>query len=234
MSNSIKEIREELERTLDTNGALELALLPSGPASSVLDDFKSLQIGINPLWKKLEDRARRGAGTPVDLGLSVLWSSRNVGAASGELPGKYVGWADRTGEKTSTDAKDYPSASPLHRISGTSYDIARHLWAESWRLPTRDEVRELIEKCQWYWTVINNVPGVQIVGSTGNSIFLPAAGNRYGTEYEEAYYAGRYWTGDIFPNEKTRAYCLEFDQQGPVIASMARHIGMCIRPVLNK
>lgn len=232
MSNSIKEIREELERTLDTNGALELSLLPSGPASSVLEDIKSLQIEINPLWKKLEERARRGAGTPVDLGLSVLWSSRNVGATSGELPGKYVGWADRTGEKMSTELKNYPP--PQLQISGSHDDIARHLWAESWRLPTRDEVKELIERCQWFWTVINSVPGVQIVGSTGNSIFLPAGGNRYGTEYEDAYYVGRYWTGDLNADETTRAYCLEFDQQGPIIASMARYIGMCVRPVLKK
>ena len=37
-----------------------------------------------------EERIRRGTAEPVDLGLSVLWASHNIGARSSEQPGVYA------------------------------------------------------------------------------------------------------------------------------------------------
>lgn len=43
---------------------------------------------------------------------------------------------------------------------------------DGWRLPTEDELMELIDKCTWTW----NDNGYNIVGPNGRSIFLPADG----------------------------------------------------------
>ena len=230
MTHSLSDIHAMLLQTLDRDGIIDIQTVQCDGDDSVLDG----SIEVVPLWQLYEDRQRRGTGVPVDLGLSVLWSSRNVGASSGELSGFYVGWADRSGRQNSTTPDDYPSTDPPLHISGTEYDIARYLWAETWRIPTKDEMEELLRMCQWYWTSINGVPGFQIVGRTGNSIFLPAAGSRFGTDYEDAYYYGRYWTSELCQNEPRRAYLLEISQQGTEIITMARHIGMSIRPVLDK
>ena len=40
---------------------------------------------------------------PIDLGLSVKWASWNVGASSPEDYGGLYGWADPTGNNTSTN-----------------------------------------------------------------------------------------------------------------------------------
>ena len=230
MTRTLYDIHAFLRQTLDGDGILDIQAVPCDSTNSILNG----SIEIMPLWQLNEERLRRGTGVPVDLGLSVLWSSRNVGAQSGEQPGYYVGWGDKTGCKTSIFPDDYPSANPPMNISGTEHDIARDLWAETWRIPTKDEMKELLQQCQWYWTVINGVPGFQIIGRTGNSIFLPAAGSRFGTDHEDAYYYGRYWTSELCQNEPRRAYLLEISQQGPELITMARHIGMSIRPVLDK
>lgn len=230
MSQQLKEIRDFLKGTLDIDDFLAYSLVECGREGCVRDS-RSDTI---PLWMLRKERLRRGTGIPVDLGLSVLWSSRNVGAVSGEQPGYYVGWADPSGKKTSVRNEDYPSSEPPCDIDGTEYDMARQMWKETWRIPTVDEMRELIQNCRWFWTVIKGVPGYQVMGSTGNSIFLPAAGNRYGAEYEDAYYYGKYWTASRSEKNSKMACMLEFSQQGIDVGIIARCTGLCIRPVLEK
>ena len=232
MSQTLSEIFETLKQAREGYGILDLFPCNCSGVDSILED----EVELPPLWWINEERLRRGTGVPVDLGLSVLWSSRNVGATSGELPGLYVGWGATSGSQTSINIDDYPHYNPPKDIGGSDYDIAREMWAETWRLPTRAEMQELIQKCQWRWTFINGVPGVQIIGRNGASIFLPAVGDHYGTEYEDAYYYGRYWTSELRTDsdEKRQAIALEFSQMGPEIVPLVRHMGLNVRPVLEK
>lgn len=232
MSQTLSEIFETLKKAREGYGILDIFPADCWSDDSVLGN----EVEIIPQWRISEERQRRGTGVPVDLGLSVLWSSRNVGATSGELPGLYVGWGDEGGNLKTINVDDYPCADPPEDIGGSEHDIARHRWAESWRLPTRAEMQELIQKCQWRWTMINNVPGAQIIGNNGASIFLPAAGDRYGNEYEDAYYYGRYWTSELRPDsdEQRQAFAMEFSQMGPEIVPLVRHMGLSVRPVLEK
>lgn len=232
MSQTLSEIFETLTKSREGYGILDISPAYCMGEDSILDE----EVILLPEWWIEKERQRRGTGVPVDLGLSVLWSSRNVGAVSGEQPGLYIGWGDITGRQTSTDPDDYPDSDPPEDISGTEFDIAREMWAETWRLPTRAEIKELIQKCQWRWTVIKGIPGAQIIGRNGNSIFLPAAGDRYGTDYEDTYYYGRYWTSELRTDgeDNRRAFLLEFSQMGPDIVSLVRHMGMSVRPVLEK
>ena len=168
----------------------------------------------------------------VDLGLSVKWANCNVGASSPEEYGGLYGWGDPTGENRSTNLDDYPSANPPNNISGTRYDIARAKWGGSWRLPTLEEFEELHSKCKWElkwdrvmvrerkWiffevdreveTGYKGVNGYKVTGPNGNSIFFPAAGNRYG---EDVYYRGSrgdYWSGSLYTSNSVCVNSLIF------------------------
>lgn len=230
MPQVLADIHAMLRHAVQDDEIIDYMLEDCLSEKSILDNTEQ----IIPLWMLKKERQRRGTGVPVDLGLSVLWSSRNVGAPTGDKPGCYVGWADASGQKTTTHIDEYPQGEVPSSIEGTEYDIARTKWAESWRIPTKKEMQELIQECQWYWTIIQGVPGYQIVGRTGNSIFLPAAGNRYGTDYEDAYCYGRYWTSELNEKKSNLAYLLEFSQQERDIVSMARCTGVNIRPVMSK
>jgi len=133
---------------------------------------------------------------PVDLGLSVKWAAFNIGASSPEKSGGLYGWADPTGNNRSTDENIYPSSIPPQNISGTQYDIALAKWGRGWRLPTSTECEELVANCKWTWLTFKGVKGMKVTGSTGNSIFLPAAGLRYDiTATTDKNKVGYYWSG---------------------------------------
>jgi hypothetical protein len=166
----------------------------------------------------------------VDLGLSVRWASYNVGATKPEEYGGYYGWADPTGTNTSTNV--YTSENSPINISGTEYDIARAKWGVNWRLPTDAEVQELFNSCTWTWTTQKGVNGYKVVGKNGNSIFLPAAGNRYGTAMDLVGAYGEYWSGILSDNIYSAIH-LSFNSGGYGLATSNCFFGLSVRPVFN-
>jgi hypothetical protein len=167
---------------------------------------------------------------PVDLGLSVKWASFNVGASKPEEYGGYFGWADPTGEKTSTSNNDYPSANQPENISGTEYDAAHVHWGDSWRLPTREEQQELVNQAVWTKTSLNNVEGYRVTGPNGNSIFLPAGGGRIGTTIHYRVSGADFWSGTLSSNTD-EAYYMWFYGGRQAVEDLPRHYGFSIRPV---
>ena len=88
----------------------------------------------------------------VDLGLSVKWATCNVGANKPEKYGKYY-----TIKKT-------------QKLSNSK-----------WRVPTIEEIKEMLANCDYKWTTQNGVNGGLFTSKkNGNSIFFPAGGYRYG------------------------------------------------------
>jgi hypothetical protein len=170
----------------------------------------------------------------VDLGLSVKWASCNVGATKPEGYGGLYGWADPSGTKTSANLDDYPSANPPSNISGTEYDMARARWGGNWRLPTKAEMQELVDSCTWTWTTQNGVNGYKVAGKNGNSIFLPAAGGRFGTDMSYVGTDGYYWSGTLDECDADDAYSLNFDNNGyHSVIFISRSIGFTVRPVVE-
>ena len=114
-------------------------------------------------------------------------------------------------------------------ISGNvNYDAARANWGGTWRLPTKTEMQELIDKCTWTWTTQNGVKGYKVTGPNGNSIFLPDANSSHG-------YYGCYWSST--PDEDygvDYAYGLNFKDGSPDMNLLyARYYGHSVRPVLE-
>ena len=109
----------------------------------------------------------------VDLGLSVMWATCNIGANSPEEYGDYFAW----GEAETKPEYTYENSVTYGTDNYIFHDAAVENWGGSWRMPTSDEYRELIGKCTWLWTSINGTKGYKVTSKkNGNSIFLPAAG----------------------------------------------------------
>lgn len=113
----------------------------------------------------------------VDLGLpsGTKWATCNVGANTPEEYGDFYAWGETETKSEYTKENCVTCGESIDDISGNpNYDVARAKWGGSWRMPTKEEIIELIENCTWKWTVQNNVSGYKVTGSNGNSIFLPA------------------------------------------------------------
>lgn len=118
----------------------------------------------------------------VDMGLSVKWASKNLGAETIQDRGKAYYWGDPTGESW------FKGENPPACISGTEYDIARAKLGGTWRLPTIDECYELMSQCFCMPYVSNGVQGMLVIGKKGDNIFLPYY------SYESSM---NFWTGTL-------------------------------------
>lgn len=148
----------------------------------------------------------------VDLGLSVKWATCNIGASSPSDYGDYYAWGETSTKKNYGgntyiwygSEEDPYMLGKMSGIQNSIYDVAHIKWGESWRLPTKDEIQELITKCTWNWTFVNGVLGYKVC-RMGRSIFLPAsAAKGYPTNYKLKY--GCYLSSNA--DDKLESYCI--------------------------
>ncbi|MCQ2204265.1 MAG: fibrobacter succinogenes major paralogous domain-containing protein [Bacteroidales bacterium] len=170
-----------------------------------------------------------GNASMVDLGLSVRWANCNVGASSPEEFGSYFAWGE-TSTKTTYDWSSYvlcagsdttitKYCTDVYYGNGTkdglttlstANDVATIVKGSMWRMPTKEEINELITICTWTWTQKNDVYGYEVKGPSGNSIFLPAAGYMIdgNVRYQGSY--GHYWSNTLGDVSSSSAYAIFF------------------------
>ena len=188
----------------------------------------------------------------VDLGLpsGLKWATCNVGASSPEDYGGYYAWGEIE-EKSNYDWSTYKWCNGSYNTqtkycTSSSYgtvdnktvldpedDVAHVKWGGSWRMPTLDEQKELLNNCTWKWTTRNGVNGYTVTGPNGNSIFLPAAGYRNGTGVLSRGSYGGYWSSSLRSNYSRSAYGLGFASGGRDWYDDGRCIGQSVRPVCD-
>lgn len=192
----------------------------------------------------------------VDLGLSVLWATCNVGANKPEDYGDYFSWGE-TSTKINFSLINYIY---YNRKGGfykynewdishynmtklePSDDAASVNWGGSWRMPDNTEWQELKNNCKFIWTKHNGVKGCEVFGPNGNSIFLPAAGGYY-YDNDKIRYKGKrcqYWLSDLTLTIGKGPYSFQirddkhFGSALPITERHNRHEGFTIRPVCPK
>ena len=112
-------------------------------------------------------------------------------------------------------------------------DAAQVKLGGKWRMPTADELRELITGCTWEWTVLNKVNGYKVSGKkpgyTDRWIFIPCAGSRQGFHLEYDTQICELWTASI-DTEQFGAFALSAGESVKCLTS-SRRLGCPIRPV---
>lgn len=152
----------------------------------------------------------------VDLALpsGTLWAERNVGADSPEEYGDYFAWGE-TSSKSTYDWNTYKwckgSYNNLtkyctssrygtvdHKITLDLEDDAAYVnMGKEWRMPTMDELEELITKCTWIWITQNDTIGYKVIGPNNNHIFLPVAGYLSDSAFYCVGREGFYWSSSL-------------------------------------
>ena len=180
----------------------------------------------------------------VDLGLpsGLKWATCNVGATSPEDYGDYFAWGE-TSPKVVYDWDtylhwndldgdgycDYGEPTINSDISGNvQYDAATANWGGNWRMPTKDEMQELVDHCEWEWTQVNGVNGSKVIGPNDSCIFLPAAGLRYGTTLTNDGNYGSCWSSTPY---NSYASHLSFYDGDEGVYGSNRYYGQTVRPI---
>ena len=208
----------------------------------VVDSEETIIVGSTrnaPLRDEIEDseQSLEMEGAAVDLGLSVKWADCNLGiGVDRDNPvGGLYGWGDPTGLKTSVDVDDYsPYEKNLTDISNTKYDIAKSQWGGTWRMPTKENWNELINKCKWLRTKVGELNGYIVIGPNNNQIFLPFTGIRCKNEITNRD-AGYYWTSEMDPHNRLTAFYFYFKDSydDEVFTRNYIYTGRAIRPVCD-
>ena len=191
----------------------------------------------------------------VDLGLpsGTLWATMNIGANAPEEYGDYFSW----GETAPKAAYNWSNYKWMNLIDGQYIELLKYCtdseagtvdgkteldpeddaayvnWGTSWRMPSMEQIQELLQYCRHASSTQNGVKGRLFTGPNGNTMFLPAAGYRWGTLLENAGTYGYYWSRT-----------LDTDELGPVFANTLyfysflyqldveiRNYGLPVRPV---
>ena len=190
----------------------------------------------------------------VDLGLpsGTLWATTNIGADSPEDYGTYFAWGDTEGNgvfnveyykfcipQTYSMSK-YCTRYSEGSIDGKTFldaedDAATVIWGSEWRMPSKKQMEELIneEFTSNEWTSQNDVIGLKITSKkNGNSIFLPAAGQRFGWTSESEGALGSFWSRSLENTTSRVAHTLDFSQSFSVMVSSSfRYTGLPVRPI---
>ncbi len=186
----------------------------------------------------------------VDLGLpsGTLWATCNVGASKPEDYGHYFAWGetelkgDFTWETykwcngSSKTLTKYCTKNSYGTIDNKTElepedDAAQVNWGPSWRMPTEEQINELMTNCSHELTAVNGVNGMLVTGPNGNSIFLPAAGCIEGSTRQEAGLYGHYWSRTLDTDSNHFAYTLFTIPDAPGVYCGLRNYGFCVRPV---
>ena len=181
----------------------------------------------------------------VDLGLpsGLKWATCNVGASSPEEYGDYFAWGETETKSEYTYDNSLTLDKTLEYLKANGYiddegnltpehDAATANWGGSWRMPTKAEQQELLDNCTWKWTTQNGVDGYKVTGTNGNSIFLPAAGYRYGSSLNVAGSYGYYWSSTPYGNNfDYGAYLLSFYDGDEYVYDDGRIYGLTVRPI---
>lgn len=179
----------------------------------------------------------------VDLGLSVNWAATGIehfyeNKGFDSYPS--YGFSDENYEKVMDEGDMFCEARGLEEVHGrhpvvfmdvpqvpcrltvlpfngkcTDNNTITRYWGRGWRMPTKKEMQELVDKCTWTWS--NEYYGYRVTGKNGHSIFLRASGRlsleeiprkvpadgrqegdrEYCGRLDDSSVAGYYLTGDI-------------------------------------
>ena len=203
------------------------------PSQNTTHEAVDLGLTSGTLWAT----TNVGADNPQDIGLFFAWGDTE-GHGSDPADGYMFSWENyKWGEVSGYDTffTKYCSDSSRGKDGFTDGkfeldpedDVAYVNWGNEWRMPSKQQLDELLNECTWTLATIGDMTGYEVEGPNGNSIFLPTTGWRIDDMLLEG---GAYWSRSGTPDDVGGAFYLGWDEWG-FYEFGGRCDGQCVRPV---
>ena len=190
----------------------------------------------------------------VNLGLSVLWATTNLGTTDANPYGDYFGWGEVTEHLDAGLWESYRfridgSSNDNVRFSKYNYsswhgkidsigvldktdDVAAVEWDGSWRMPTLAEIKELVDSCDWQWTTMDARSGYLVTSRINKAtLFLPASGYARAGSIFGVNTSGYYYCSTLNKVNSIKAYSLYFNSQTVSSVNKERYNKYSVRAV---
>jgi len=172
--------------------------------------------------KELELNA--GVGVPketmeyVDLGLpsGIMWAKCDLGETSPEIYGDEYAW----GETWTKWSDDYYYFTDIVKGQYTKYDSRDKRYflekeddaaylrlGEGWRIPTWNEMQELIDNCTVTESTLNGRWGAMLISKINNNYIFFGYWNYIGNRSYR-------WSSALVPSDPSLAKCMYFQKEG--------------------
>lgn len=190
----------------------------------------------------------------VDLGLpsGLKWAKCNIGAKKETDYGDYFMWGST--EPNNNTNCDWPKA-PFNNgsseynstyfnsvkdtvcpngVLAKEYDTASQIMGGDWRMPTTDDMQELLDNTTNGWTQVNGINGWKFTSKTDTSkyIFIPAAGNRSRSQMTLVGSTVNVWSSLLNTSKPDKAFAMLLgSDQVSVRSYHNRRLGRSVRGV---
>lgn len=226
---AVKDIRR-IDRQINGHVYVDLGL-PSGlkwATCNVGADFPT-KCGTCFTWGKTEPYSEDDDKQGFPLRMEVL-EKEPVTARYSIVTVRFVNTSGDEDGASDSDNGDVDG----NNISGDARrDAARANWGSTWRMPTWEEMGELVEKCSWQWVrMASGTVGFKVTGPNGDHIFLPGAanGDAVADDDTDNNPDGCYWTSES-SNRQGLAYNLKIDKNLVSIGFGNTACAFYVRPV---
>ena len=211
-------------------------------------EHEYVDLGLSVKWATFNV----GACSPEDFGDYYAWGEIETHYENGYAQSQSPVWlADKSDGYTwitykycegwSNTLTKYNSKTNYGTIDNKSTleeddDVAHVKWGGNWRMPTTEEIEELINGCNWLWTTIDGINGFKITskkdGHSDKTIFIPAAGYR-SEEYlsYDINSAGYYWSSSLLVGDPVCSSYLFIIRRDRSRVNETRSHGLTVRPV---
>lgn len=234
---------------------------PANPGNAP-SGAKGVDLGLpsGTLWANMNI----GATSPQEDGLYFAWGETK-GYTSNTSDGRKFDWASYKWMTTDSttwrginkyqvadgqtagcwyqydwDIVDYKFVGDGKTVLDVADDAAAANWGGDWRMPTIEEIDELLSNTTNEWITVGGVSGrrfkskKQNADGTYNSIFLPAAGGRFDASLGLQGTYGIYWSASLNTSYTNFARYLYFASGSAYTSNRFRYYGQSVRAVLRK
>lgn len=196
----------------------------------------------------------------VDLGLpsGTLWATMNVGASKPSEYGWYFQWGDTIGYTDREVGYDCGQVEFTwkyykwnlggdektfikYKIPGATLELvddAAHMYmGGDWKMPTPEQIQELIDNTTSNWESLEGVKGMKFTSKkdSSKSIFIPAAGSALNGSISLDGYIGNIWSSMLDESFVRYGQSLYFNSGGADINDYRnRCVGFSVRGVIDK
>ena len=203
LHKELSEAKDTIKVLKETIQLLQKALAEAqGKTGSTGKMFNDVKVNNNNISQQQQ---KENAAVAYDEGVvinGVKWATRNVDkpgtfAAKPEDAGMFYQWnRKKAWPATGMQVTGWNSSNP----TGNFWEKVNDPSPAGWRVPTSEEFKKLLDKnkVKSEWTSVNGINGYKFIDkTTGNTLFLPAAGYRYDHDGSLNYAGsgGYYWSG---------------------------------------